>query len=212
MTKNYCIPEINQRFNKLFCSSGLSQKEFGEMLGISQRQVSAICMGQRKINPMLLEIMKLKLNLREQWLLKGEPPMYRKNPEIENPDLPVLADIPAGDWKYWIDSYTTKSADTWISAPGINGENLFAIRVEGDSMEPRFHEGDILVIDPHRKFDGGIAVVRHGEGYKIRNVRRLAKDRFLLIPINEAYEIEEIVPKEDTRFYVPVKVISVRSI
>ena len=79
-------------------------------------------------------------------------------------------------------------------------------------MEPTLRNGDILIIDPHKNFQGGIAVVRYREGYKIRNVRKTERNTYFLCPQNPAYKDEEIMQEEDTRLYVPVKVISMRDI
>ena len=212
MAKNFDIPEINLRFSELFKKTGLSQKEFGALCGLSQKQISNIMLGRRGVTPMLVEMLKYKLNVSPDWLLEGEPPMFRENPEIENPPIPVIADIPAGDWRNWIDSYPAGAADSWISAPDVNGENLFAVRVIGDSMEPKLYRGDILVINPWLEFQSGIAVVRHKEGFDIRNVRKITTRLWYLMPQNPKYPDMEIVPNNDSKLYVPIKVISVRDI
>lgn len=212
MAKNYDIPDINLRFGEVFKDSRLSQKEFGEIFGLKQNQVSNILLGKRGVTPMLIRMLCLKLNVSEDWLTRGIQPMYREDPEIEAPGIPLLADIPAGDWRYWIDSYPTNDPESWLPSMGLKGSHLFAIRVDGDSMEPRLHQGDILVINPSLKYDSGIGVVRHKGGYKIRTIRRLQKNKYLLVPLNSEYETEEVVPDKDTRFYKPVKVISMQDI
>ncbi len=211
MAKSYDIPDINRRFWELFKWTKLSQAEFGTLLGLSQNQVSNIILGKSLVTPMLIELFQYKLNVNPRWLLEGEPPMFRENPELPNESIPILADIPAGDWKFWIDSYPAKAGEGYICVPEMKGANLFAIRVRGDSMEPSLHEGDILVINPYREFFKGLAVVRHHWGYKIRTVRKL-NHSYLLTPYNPAYDEEVIDPDDDTRFYVPVKRISMQDL
>lgn len=209
MAKDYHFSRDQDRFIRVFKKSGLSQKEFGLLLGLTQAQISRILNGERNPTIMAIKVLELQLGVNPRWWTTGEGDMFIKNFN-EGDEIPILADIPAGDWEFWIDSRPVDYAEERISLPGVRGENLFAIRVKGDSMEPRLNEGDILVLDPHLKFDGGIAVIRHEEGYKIRKVRRLNKNHWLLIPYNDKYETQEITPSEDTWFYVPIKVVCVR--
>ena len=79
-------------------------------------------------------------------------------------------------------------------------------------MEPALSEGDILIIDPHIEFRSGMGVVRHHWGYKIRNVHPRGKGRYLLTPVNPAYKPEEIEAGEETRLYVPIKIVSMKDV
>lgn len=215
MAKNYDIKEINQRFGQLFKRFGMSQAEFGFLLGISQNHVSNILLGKSGVTPMLIKILELQANINPRWLKHGELPVNKENPEWTVYDVPVIADIPAGDWKFWIDSYITGAGISYISCPDLKGDNLFAIRVEGDSMEPMINKKDYLIINPHKEFIKGLAVVRHDFkedlAYKIRMVRKHG-NRYILTPVNPLHEEKEITPNEGTRFYVPIKVISMRDI
>jgi repressor LexA len=211
MAKNYDIPPVNQRFFQLFRRFKLSQAEFGELLGISQRQISAISCGKSLVTPMLYELLRYKLNVNPRWLQEGELPIYLENSDQVVDGVPLLADIPAGDWKYWIDSYVAGGGEEYVCVPDVKGSNLFAIRVEGDSMEPRIHDGDILIVDPHKKFVKDVAVVRHHWGFKVRLAHR-HDNIYILTPVNPAYDVEVITPDDDTRIYVPVKRISVQNL
>jgi len=215
MAKEYHIPDINQRFGQLFKRSCLSQAEFGALLGLSQNQVSAILLGRSGVTPMLIRLLELYMNINPRWLTHGELPMNKDNPEWSVEDVPVLGDIPAGEWKFWIDSYITGSGITYVSCPGLKGDNLFAIRVQGDSMSPMINAQDYLIINPHKEFSKGLAVVRHDYGedlaYKIRMVRKHGK-QYILTPVNPQYDELTITPNQGTRLYVPIKVISMRDL
>ena len=200
------------RFCMIFDSLGLKQKEFGERLGLSQSQISTILGGKSNVSGPTIQLLWHNFRVNPDFILHGSSPMFLP-PKIEaRRIIPIIADIAAGDWKYWYDSYAAGAGDDYVSCPDITGDHLFAVRVEGDSMEPKLVAGDILIIDPELKFDGGIAVVRHDEGFKIRFVRKLSKDRYLLRPLNPAHPDKEITPGADTRFYVPVKKISLSDI
>lgn len=62
--------------------------------------------------------------------------------------LPVIGSIAAGAWCDSQGSFDLRDAEEWIDAPGPVGPRAFILRVEGMSMEPRFVEGDKIVIDP----------------------------------------------------------------
>jgi phage repressor protein C with HTH and peptisase S24 domain len=82
-------------------------------------------------------------------------------------------------------------------------------------MMPLINNKDYLVINPHKEFVKGLAVVRHDFGeepaYKIRMVRKKG-GMYILTPMNPLYEELEIRPNKGTFFYVPVKVISMRDL
>ena len=212
MAKKILLPPENQRLIEFRRSFNKDQKEISYVLGISRAGVSNIETGRAKLTESNINRLCREYNLNPDWIKHGAEPMFLEEPEVKKSLIPVIADIPAGSWEYWIDSYNPDAEEDWFAAPGVFGRKLFGIRVKGDSMEPILYEGDILIIDPHKKFQRGIAVVRHKEGYKIRNVRKKGKYTFLLMPINQAYEDEEISLDEETRLYVPVKVVSFRDI
>lgn len=62
--------------------------------------------------------------------------------------LPVIGSIAAGAWCCSDESFDPRDAEEWIEAPGPVGPRAFILRVEGISMEPKFMEGDKVVIDP----------------------------------------------------------------
>jgi phage repressor protein C with HTH and peptisase S24 domain len=64
---------------------------------------------------------------------------------------------------------------SWINRTGLNPENLVAILVKGDSMEPSLYEDDIVVINTADKkpVDGAVFAVNY-EGEAV--VKRLARD------------------------------------
>ncbi|QLL15372.1 LexA family protein [Pseudomonas chlororaphis] len=62
--------------------------------------------------------------------------------------LPVMGSIAAGAWCEFHGNFDSRDAEEWIDAPGPVGPRAFILRVEGVSMEPKFIEGDKIVIDP----------------------------------------------------------------
>lgn len=68
----------------------------------------------------------------------------------------------------------------------------FALQVLGDSMEPEFNDGDIIIVEPAgRIFDGCYVIAWHNDEHIFRQLMIRAK-RWFLKPLNENYETVEI--------------------
>jgi repressor LexA len=63
--------------------------------------------------------------------------------------VPVVNRVSAGYPKDFTDlSYPKGSADQYISCPEVSDKDAFAARVHGDSMVPKYREGDIVIFSP----------------------------------------------------------------
>ncbi len=76
--------------------------------------------------------------------------------------VPIINRVTAGYPTDFNDlDYPVGVAEDYVRCPDLHDPNAFAVRVIGDSMEPRFHEGDIVVFSP-------AADVRNGDDCFIR--------------------------------------------
>ncbi len=180
--------------NKLAVQTGLKpatvHKALSEGKGLRSDTVAAILKQYPDINP--------------DWLLLAEGSMLRgqMSRKVDTPSH-LLATEPQE--RYGSDGniivLDTKAAaglfkhhghqEHWAGQPRIRlfgprytGNGLFAIQVEGDSMEPVIHEGDWLVIralhDREQVRDGRIHVVVTKSGVVTKRLRRsLGGDTFL---------------------------------
>ena len=100
-------------------------------------------------------------------------------------DMPVSAGC-----GYYLDSTCARKI-TLPSTP-LTERADFALRVSGDSMEPKFSDGDIVIIESDsRPEEGKIGIfVLNGEGY----IKKFATDR--LISLNPAYSDIKIKPDD----------------
>lgn len=80
----------------------------------------------------------------------------------------------------------------WLREMGLEGADLTAIRVEGDSMEPLLRSGDEIFVDRNKRAGEGIHVVRIGETLHVKQVQASLPGRIKLISANEAYEPIEL--------------------
>ena len=67
------------------------------------------------------------------------------------------------------------------------GPNTFALRVEGDSMSPRFLEGDIIIVDPSLACENGDFCIAWLNGEVTFKKLRKNEKEIRLIPLNEKY-------------------------
>ena len=80
----------------------------------------------------------------------------------------------------------------WLREMGLEGAELTAIRVEGDSMEPLLRSGDEIFVDRNKRAGEGVHVVRIGDALHVKQVQLAAPGRIKLVSANEAYPPVEL--------------------
>lgn len=73
--------------------------------------------------------------------------------------VPLISSIQAGAWCEAVDNFHLGDAEDWLPAPAKHGPHAHALRVIGTSMEPRFRESEIVVVDPEKPAVSGSFVV-----------------------------------------------------
>ena len=120
--------------------------------------------------------------------------------------VPIINKVAAGYPQEFTDlGYPVGVADEYVTVPLEMGDpNAFAVRVVGDSMEPRYHEGDIVIFSP-------AAQVRSGDDCFVRfamtgrttdgesTFKRVffdAQDAIRLQPLNERHAPSQVRPAD----------------
>nr|WP_298897457.1 S24 family peptidase [uncultured Altererythrobacter sp.] len=81
----------------------------------------------------------------------------------------------------------------WLTEQGLDGAQLSAITVEGDSMEPLLRDGDEILVDrAPRPFRDGVHVVRLGDTLMVKRVASQGAGRLALLSQNLAYPPVEV--------------------
>ena len=75
---------------------------------------------------------------------------------------------------------------------GCASDEPFALRVLGDSMEPEFQDGCIIIIDPAANVENGRYVIAEIDGEYIFRQLIQEDEKYFLKPINEGYKTTEI--------------------
>lgn len=94
---------------------------------------------------------------------------------------------------------TFRFSRRWLAEQGLDGAQLSAITVAGDSMEPLLNDGDEILVDcSPRPFRDGIHVVRLGDTLMVKRVAQAGAGRLALLSQNLAYPPIEVAADEVT--------------
>ncbi len=108
--------------------------------------------------------------------------------------VPLLSDVQAGMYKEFIDNFHPGDGGAeWIPTSVPIKAHTFALRVAGDSMEPEFLAGMILIIEPELDPQPGDYVVAKNGGDET-TFKQLVKDGsdWYLKPLNPRYPIKPL--------------------
>jgi phage repressor protein C with HTH and peptisase S24 domain len=127
-----------------------------------------------------------------------EPRSFDRSDWIDVPRLDFGASAGAGalpDNEAAFDTF--RFSRRWLTEQGLDGAQLSAITVAGDSMEPLLNDGDEILVDRSpRPFRDGIYVVRLGETLLVKRVAKGAGGRIALLSQNLAYPPIEVAAEE----------------
>ncbi|WP_354686658.1 S24 family peptidase [Cupriavidus necator] len=90
--------------------------------------------------------------------LTGTGDNFLPGPDIRGM-IPLISWVQAGNWSDVVKAFTEEDAEEWLPALRAIGKRAFALRVEGQSMEPMFRHGEIIYVDPEVQAEHGKYVV-----------------------------------------------------
>lgn len=105
--------------------------------------------------------------------------------------------------------------ESWFSRQFLvkNSQDLFAVRVKGDSMEPLIQEGDIVIAQKHNSDRTQISsqeiyIVAFNDDFLIKKIQIKSRSIIKLISVNKEYDPLEIdLSEELTSFKIIAKVV-----
>lgn len=217
--------DFPQKLLALRQSLGLTQEEMAVRMGISSNYVSLLEKGKKDpsdaisrhvdlIDRMTRAGMQAAAgihvtpgDLTDTLALYSSPTTLREEPAhygykaTINRMIPVLGFAHAG----LAENYEEIPEDWQDKVPAsIRDPKAFAVRLEGDSMEPKFCTGDVLILKPSGEvYSGCLAVLKlKDDGFVFRRVERRA-EFVRLIPLNPQWPTEEM-PNEHVTWIFPV--------
>ena len=108
--------------------------------------------------------------------------------------VPLISWVQAGTWQTLADpSVDSPGANELIATTYKAKTHTYALRVRGDSMEPKFPEGCIIIVEPEEDALPGKYVIVRQNGDEA-TFKQLIKDgsTLLLKPLNDRYPIMEL--------------------
>ena len=130
-----------------------------------------------------------------------------KTDALGNPvvSIPILGTVKAG--------YDYLAQENWIGTVDVDkkladGNELFALKVHGDSMSPVLIKDDIVIIKKQEDFENGDIVVAivNGDEATIKKGKK-SENSILLQPLNPSYE--PLIFTYDEMKSIPVKIIGI---
>lgn len=160
--------------------SNLSQQKFADALGISQGTVGNWESGIREPNFKTMNKIAAFFNVSIDELINNN------STPSKGIKIPVLGKVQAG--------IPIEAVEDIIDYEEITPEmastgDYFGLVVKGDSMEPRFIEGDVVIVRKQSTAETGDIVIAlvNGDEATIKKLKYI-KDGIMLVPLNPAYE------------------------
>ena len=204
MTEDFQLyKEVGNRIALFIEKMGWTNKEFAEITGIQPAHVKSYLSG--KLNPIKFIPILEPYGLDKKWVLIGDEYPSGNAQVVKEPqapifgaeevhDIPLLSEVYAGEPSHLYTEYVGET----ISFPKTNGHRLFALRVNGDSMETTLKNGDVVVADMDADLiDGCIVAVVLGNGHQyIKRYRAINNNFIQLISDSDKYA-DKIIAKTD---------------
>lgn len=216
-TKMHSVRDLLQRF--MFAKNFRTWKELAADIGESGSTISAWkSRNSQSVVPKLLCLSR-EAGISERWLLTGEGPMQDPGamsatltgkgalavnpPEPSNVEphydrlpvrkVPLISWVQAGGFIDPNCQTTPGYAEHYEETAATSSDKAFALTVKGDSMEPEFTQGDIIIVDPERGVNNGSFIIaKNGDGEA--TFKQLVQDgsRVLFKPLNQRYPIMDM--------------------
>lgn len=195
------MTEYKDRLAQAMKNAGAGTQQLADGMGITYQAVKRMLDGKSAAfsAPNNAKAAQF-LQVNSDWLATGEGDMTTNRdsnvapgPRIRG-SVPLLSSVQAGAFKEILDSnYSGGDGVVMIPTTVPVNRYTFALRVQGDSMEPRFTEGMLLIVEP--ELDG-----QHGDYVIVKNgsnettFKQLVKDGsdWFLKPLNPRYPIKSL--------------------
>ncbi len=186
------------RIYELRKQNGLSQQKLAEILNVHQTAVSQWEKGRTNPDMSILQAMSKYFKVSIDYILNNN-----STQEKQGIHIPVLGRVAAG--------VPITAAENIIDYEEIEEElsktgEFFALKIHGNSMEPRFCKGDVVIVRQQSDVDSGnIAIVLiNGEDATCKKVIKQT-DGIMLVSINSNYAPMYYTNKEIET--LPVKIL-----
>lgn len=168
-------------------------KVFDEKTGIRMAQISQWFTGYRALRDKALKRLEEQTGKSAGWFDASDAENTRPGPTMKG-EVPLLSNVQAGMYTEFVDNLHPGEGD-YEKIPTAVPVNryTFALRVTGDSMEPEFTEGMLLIIEPELDAQPNDYVVAKNGGNET-TFKQLVRDGedWYLKPLNPRYPIKPL--------------------
>lgn len=200
---------FKNRLNKAMQIRNIKAVELVEKTNISKANISCYMSGKYEAKADGVKLLADALNINPVWLMGYDVPMDtdEKIDELGNPvvTIPILGVVKAG--------YDYLAQENWIGNVDVDkkladGNELFALKVKGDSMFPVLVEDDIVIIKKQDDFETGDIVVAivNGDEATIKKGKKTSNG-ILLQPLNTSYD--PLIFTYDEMKTIPVSIVGI---
>ncbi|MGL6605291.1 LexA family protein [Aeromonas hydrophila] len=201
--------KINERIKQTRKRLGYSQEILGSRVGVSRVSISQWERGENTPNGRYLNELAAALGVTVDWLLTGEGDApassgeqqvtgyHNVEPAVipQGTRVPVLSYVQAGHWHEMCEQATAFDGNVEYVTAGVDvGPCGFGLWLRGQSMEPFFKEGDLIIVDPDEAPQpGDFVVAKNGseeatfKKYRPRGIDESGQEVFELVPLNDDY-------------------------
>jgi phage repressor protein C with HTH and peptisase S24 domain len=112
--------------------------------------------------------------------------------------IPIVGLAKAGADGFFDDTGFPIAAEGTVRFPGLGDERVYALEITGDSMEPVFRSGALVIVQPSaplRRGDRVIARTRAGE-VMAKELGRRSDQALELLSLNPAYPARQMAPDD----------------
>lgn len=174
---------------------GLSQEKLADLCGVSrsavqywEREDGTGTAPSRTQQPTVAAVLGLSVAQ-----LMGGSENIQAGPEVRGA-VPLISAVQAGNYKMHVDNFhPDDGGEERIATTVPVKRHTFALRVSGDSMEPEFKEGAVLIVEPEMEAQPGDFIIAKN-GDEETTFKQLIRDGgdWYLKPLNPRYPIKPL--------------------
>lgn len=197
---------FSKRLRDLIDFLGMNQEEFSRHMGWPKSAVSMYLSGKREMKQDRMGELYEKHNIDPAWIMGFDVPMFATKSDMitnEQVFVPLYGNVSAGKG---IIAYEDVQDYIGISSELARNGEYYALKIKGDSMQPRITDGDIVIIKKQSTAEDGDIVIAliNGDDAVCKKYKRYP-DGIMLISLNSAYE--PLIFQKNEIKNIPVSII-----
>ena len=190
-----------RNLKRVMKEKGFTRRDLERETGISYQQLTKYIHCQVVPRPDKIELIAHALNVDVIELIADRYTPTQK--------IPIISWVSAGRVKeVENDISLLEETTSFISADDLDGDNIFALRVDGDSMNRCALPGSIVIVDPNKQYliDRKLYIFSNADGALFK-MYRASPPR--LEPYSYNAEHEAIYPNEENNYNVVGQVVRI---